>query len=25
MGHTNVKDVVGGMLAWEKDALPATK
>jgi len=25
MGHTNVKDVVGGMLAWEKDTLPVTK
>jgi rhodanese-related sulfurtransferase len=24
-GYTNVKDVVGGMLAWEKDGLPVTK
>ncbi len=25
VGYTNVKDVVGGMLAWEKDGLPLTK
>jgi rhodanese-related sulfurtransferase len=25
MGYSNVKDVVGGMLAWEKDGLPVTK
>jgi rhodanese-related sulfurtransferase len=25
LGYTNVKDVVGGMLAWEKDGLPVTK
>ena len=25
LGYTNVKDIVGGMLAWEKDALPVTK
>lgn len=25
MGYTNVKDVVGGMLAWEKDGLPVAK
>ena len=24
-GYTNVKDVAGGMLAWEKDGLPLTK
>ena len=25
LGYTNVKDVVGGMLAWEKDGLPVAK
>jgi len=25
LGYNNVKDVVGGMLAWEKEALPVTK
>jgi rhodanese-related sulfurtransferase len=25
MGYTNVKDVAGGMLAWEKEGLPVTK
>jgi rhodanese-related sulfurtransferase len=25
LGYTSVKDVVGGMLAWEKDGLPITK
>lgn len=25
LGYTNVKDVVGGMLAWEKEGLPVTK
>ena len=25
LGYTNVKDVAGGMLAWEKDSLPITK
>jgi rhodanese-related sulfurtransferase len=25
LGYTNVKDVVGGMLAWEKDGLPLVK
>ena len=25
MGYSSVKDVVGGMLAWEKDGLPITK
>lgn len=25
LGYANVKDIVGGMLAWEKDALPLTK
>ena len=25
LGYTNVKDVAGGMLAWEKDGLPVTK
>jgi rhodanese-related sulfurtransferase len=25
MGYSNVKDVAGGMLAWEKDGLPVTK
>ncbi len=25
LGYPNVKDVVGGMLAWEKDGLPVTK
>jgi rhodanese-related sulfurtransferase len=25
LGYTNVKDVVGGMLAWEKEGLPITK
>jgi rhodanese-related sulfurtransferase len=24
-GYTNVKDVAGGMLAWEKEGLPVTK
>lgn len=25
LGYNNVKDVVGGMLAWEKEGLPVTK
>ena len=25
MGYTNVKDVAGGMLGWEKEGLPVTK
>ena len=25
LGYTNVKDVVGGMLAWEKEGLPVVK
>ena len=25
MGYTNVKDISGGMLAWEKDGLPLQK
>jgi rhodanese-related sulfurtransferase len=25
MGYSNVKDIAGGMLAWEKDGLPLTK
>jgi rhodanese-related sulfurtransferase len=25
LGYTNVKDVVGGMLAWEKEGLPVKK
>jgi rhodanese-related sulfurtransferase len=25
LGYSNVKDVIGGMLAWEKDGLPVTK
>jgi rhodanese-related sulfurtransferase len=25
MGYTNVKDLQGGMMAWEKDSLPLTK
>ncbi len=25
LGYTNVKDVVGGMLAWEKDGYPVVK
>ena len=25
LGYPNVKDVVGGMLAWGKDSLPTTK
>ncbi len=25
VGYTNVKDVVGGMLTWEKESLPVTK
>jgi rhodanese-related sulfurtransferase len=25
MGYTNVKDLQGGMLAWEKDGLPVVK
>jgi rhodanese-related sulfurtransferase len=25
LGYTNVKDIAGGMLAWEKDALPIVK
>lgn len=25
LGYTNVKDIVGGMLAWEKDGLPLVK
>jgi rhodanese-related sulfurtransferase len=25
LGYTNVKDLQGGMLAWEKDALPVVK
>ncbi len=25
LGYTNVKDVAGGMLAWEKDGLPLKK
>jgi rhodanese-related sulfurtransferase len=25
LGYSNVKDVLGGMLAWEKDGLPITK
>jgi rhodanese-related sulfurtransferase len=25
MGYTNVKDVAGGMMAWEKEGLPVTK
>jgi rhodanese-related sulfurtransferase len=25
MGYTNVKDVAGGMMGWEKEGLPVTK
>ena len=25
LGYNNVKDVVGGMMAWEKEGLPVTK